>query len=197
MPRWRRVRTSCGYSTPVAWYRGFLAFWIAAAASIPDDVDMVIDSGALTRSPSYRRRCETELARLTGRTLDFGDADGSDDTARPDAPLLRRSRFLRAHAAAETFLTEHLGPEWADTRVMGHVARLLSEARSHAFGGEVARRAPYVEAQGLLDEDPDFDSILLSALGRASWAERELANVLRSRSWRVTAPLRWLRQGLG
>jgi hypothetical protein len=184
-------------STPAAWYRLLLAFWIATAASIPDDVDLVIDSGALTRSRSYRQHCETALARLTGRGMDFGDADDSGDIARPDAPLLRRSEFLRAHSAAEAFLTEQLGPQWADTRVMGHIARLLSEARSHAFGGEVARRAPYIEAQGLLDEDPDFDSILLSALGRAAWAERELATVLGSRSWRITAPLRWLRQRTG
>jgi hypothetical protein len=184
-------------NSPAAWYRGFLAFWIAAAATIPDEVDLVIDSGALTRSRSYRHQCETDLARLTGRTMDFGDADDSGDTAGPDAPLLRHSEFLRAHAAAETVLTEHLGPEWADTRVMVHVARLLSEARAHAFGGEVARRAPHPETQGPLDEDSDCGSTLLSALGRAAWAERELATMLGSRSWRMTAPLRWLRQRTG
>lgn len=184
-------------STPAEWYRGFLAFWTATVAPLPDDVDLVIDSGALTRSRSYRRKCEDELARLTGRTVEFGDADDSGDTARPDAPLLRRSSFLRAHADAEAFLTEQRGVDWADTRVMGHVARLLTEARSHAFGARESRRAPRLETQDLLDLDPDFDSILLSAMGRAAWAERELAAMRGSRSWRMTALLRWLRQSLG
>jgi hypothetical protein len=184
-------------STPAAWYRGFLAFWTVTAAAIPDDVDLVIDSGALTRSRSYRPRCESDLARLTGRAVEFADADQTGDTARPDVPLPRRSEFLRAHAAAEALLAEQLGEEWADTSVMGHVARLLTEARSHAFGAVMARRAPHLEAQDQLDLDPDFDSILLSAMGRAAWAEQELAAMRGSRSWRVTAPLRWLRQTLG
>jgi hypothetical protein len=184
-------------STPPAWYRAFLALWIATAATIPDEVDVVIDSGALVRSPSYRLRRESELARLTGRTVEFGDADASGDTARPDAPLLRRSEFLRAHATAEAFLTEQIGPEWADTRVMGHVARLLTEARSHAFGADVAARAPHAEVRDSLDEDPDFDAILLSAMGRAAWAEQQLAAIRASRSWRLTAPLRWISRRTG
>jgi hypothetical protein len=181
-------------SNPAAWYRGFLAFWIATAATIPEDVDLIVDSGALARSRSYRKRCAMELARLTGRMVDFDDAnDGGDGmSGGPDAPRLRCSEVLGAHAGAEAFLSEQAGAEWADTRVLGHVARLLAEARSNALG---ARPAPVFEARPV--PDPDFDSTLLSARARASWAERELATMLGSRSWRITAPLRWLRQTLG
>jgi hypothetical protein len=183
-------------NNPAAWYRGFLAFWIATAATIPDDVDLIIDSGALARSRSYRKRCGMELARMTGRMVDFDDANDGGDMMTgklrgTDAPCLRRSEVLDAHAGAEAFLGEQIGAEWADTRVMGHVAGLLAEARSNALG---ARPAPAFKARTA--PDPDFDSTLLSAMSRASWAERELATVLGSRSWRITAPLRWLRQTL-
>ncbi len=77
---------------PAAWYRGFLAFWIATAATIPDEVDLIIDSGALARSRSYRRRCGIELARLTGRMVDFDDANDGQD-------IMNGGQMLRGCAA--------------------------------------------------------------------------------------------------
>jgi hypothetical protein len=186
------LRESC----PAAWYRGFLAFWVATAATIPDTVDLIIDSDALARGSSYRLRCELELARLTGRMADFGDADFYGDAAVPQSPVLRRSEVLQAHAGAEAFLAEWAGTQWADTSVLGEVARLLAEAEAHALAAGMARQPAYLEAPVLFDEDPDFEAMLLSARGRAAWAERELASLRGSRSWRITAPLRWLRQSL-
>jgi hypothetical protein len=175
---------------PSTWYRGFLAFWAVTAASIPDTVDLVIDSDALARSGSYRMRCEIELARLTGQMVSFGDADGTGAET-PTRTLSRHSEILRAHAGAEAFFAELMGTAWPDMGVMGHLARKLAEARSHALGAEVTWRASL--DSGL---DPSLMAARLTATMRAARTERELASVLNSRSWRMTAPLRWLRQSL-
>jgi len=60
---------------------------------------------------------------------------------------------------------------------------------------ETVRPASRLERPVLPDVEPDFE-VLLSAMGRAAWAERELAAVHASLSWRVTVPLRWLRDRL-
>jgi hypothetical protein len=173
-------------SSPVAWYRSFLAFWVLAAATMPDSVDLIINSDLLERASRYRRQCEIELATLTGQMIDFGDAGRSDSTRRPDASRLRRSEFLDAHRGAETFLAEQMGADWADRPNLGDVAMMLAET---------VRPASRLERPVLPDVEPDFE-VLLSAMGRAAWAERELAAVHASLSWRVTVPLRWLRDRL-
>jgi hypothetical protein len=186
-----------GASTLAAWYRVFLAFWTAAAATMPDGVDLVIDSDALARASAYRLRCSFDLARLTGRMPDFSDADCSQEARTPGPSLLRRSDALRAHAAAEAFLAEQVGEAWADTRALGHIAGKLAEARSHAIGVDLPRPSTNNTTRPFPSRDPDFEAALLSAMARAALAERETAAMRSSRSWRVTAPLRWLRQSLG
>jgi hypothetical protein len=180
--------------TPASWYRGFLAFWVVTAAMIPDEVDLVIDSDALTNADAYRQRCEIDLARLTGRMVVLGDANCPWNAEAPEPPGLRRSEVLRAHAGAEAFLAEQAGTAWADRPVLGHAARKLAEARSHALGAITVPWAPRSDVPGRAAEEPDYAGALLSATARAAWAERELAAIRASRSWRVTAPLRWLRE---
>jgi hypothetical protein len=173
-------------SSPAAWYRGFLAFWVLAAAALPDTVDLVINSDLLERSSRYRRQCEFELAMLTGQMVDFGDAACSDSASRTDATCLRRSEFLDAHRGADRFLAEKLGADWADRPGLGGVAMMLTGT---------ARQASWLEGPVLPNIEQDFE-VMLSAMGRAAWAERELAAIHASRLWRITAPLRWLRDRL-
>jgi hypothetical protein len=194
------ARSACEISlrntTSEVWYRGFLAFWVTAAALLPDTADLVIDSEALANSGSYRFECEIELARLTGRMVEFGDADCSGDIERQDVPRPVRSGILRAHAGAEAFLADQLGPLWADTPGMGFVATLLADARSRAMGSPVTRGEWHPAIPSLHEGDRNVAAALLSAEIRAEWAGRELGAVLASHSWRLTAPLRWLRRAL-
>jgi hypothetical protein len=191
-------------SDPDSWYRGFLAFWIATAATLPDAVDLVIDSDALAQSGSYRSCCELELARLTGQTLDFDDADCRGGTGEADSPVLQSSRVLHIHGAAEATLVAQLGPTWADAPGLGLVSRKLAQARSCALGYEVTAPTSHLAGRAHPEKDPEFAAMQASAMVRAAWAERELAAVerelaavLASHSWKVTAPLRWLRRHLG
>jgi hypothetical protein len=181
---------------PASWYRGFLAFWTATVATLPDNIELVIDSEALAHSAAYRLECGIALARLSGREVDFSDADRSGDTEKPDAPLLRGSEVLRVHAAAESFLAEQLGPAWADMASPGLAARLLAEARARALGSHGLSQTGRLIPRSRPEADPESTAALLSGVVRAAWAERELAAVLASRSWKVTAPIRWLRRRL-
>jgi hypothetical protein len=190
----RACDASLRAGTPASWYPGFLAFWVVTAATIPDEVDLVVDSDALANADAYRRRCEIDLARLTGRMVELDSANCPGEEDAPESPGLRRSEVLRAHAGAEAFLAEQFGTAWADRPVLGHVARKLAEARSHALGAATVPWAPRSRMPDLFGDEPDYAGALLSATGRAAWAERELAAMRASRSWRVTAPLRWLRQ---
>jgi hypothetical protein len=203
-PHWTEPRTDAAAceaylrdGTPTSWYRGFLAFWVATAAMMPETVDLIVDSDALAHSRSYRSRLTLDLARLTGQTVDFDDADVAGETSTPEPSLMRRSDVLRAHAGAEAFLTEQTSATWADTEALGQFARKLAEARSHALGVEAAWRQPHLDVVGGPGDDPEFSAALLPALARAAFAERELAAIRSSRSWRMTAPLRWLRQAVG
>jgi hypothetical protein len=173
-------------SHPGAWYRGFLAFWVLTAASMPDTVDLIINSDLLEHSGRYRQQCEFDLATLTGQMVDFGDASCADCTRKTDATCLRRSEFLDAHRAADTFLAEQVGADWADRPGLGDVAMMLTET---------VRQASCLEGPVLPKTERDFE-MMLSAMGRAAWAERALAAVHASRSWQITAPLRWVRNRL-
>jgi hypothetical protein len=199
-PTAKAARSACEISlrntASEVWYRGFLAFWATAAALLPDTADLVIDSEALASSGAYRLECEIELARLTGRMVEFGDPNCSGDIERQDVPRPVRSGILRAHAGAEAFLAEQLGPEWADRPGMGFVATLLADARSRAMGSPVTRGAWHPAVPSLHEEDRNAAAALLSAEMRAACAERELAAVWASHSWRLTGPLRWLRRAL-
>jgi hypothetical protein len=167
---------------------------------MPDTVDLIINSDLLEHSGRYRQQCEFDLATLTGQMVDFGDASCADCTRKTDATCLRRSEFLDAHRAADTFLAEQVGADWADRPGLGDVAMMLTET---------VRQASCLEGSVLPDVERDIE-LMLSAMGRAAWAERELGVVERelgvvereltathaSLSWRITAPLRWLRRQL-
>jgi hypothetical protein len=172
--------------SPAAWYRGFLAFWALAAAAMPDAMDLIINGDLLEHSSRYRRQCEFELAMLTGQMVDFGEACCSDFIKKTDATCLRCSEFLDAHRGADRFLAEQVGVDWANKPNLGGVAMLLTET---------VRQASCLEGPVFPKMERDLE-VMLSAMGRAAWAERELAAVHASRSWRITAPLRWLRSQL-
>ena len=83
-------------------------------------------------------------------------------------------------------MSEHVGTDWADRPGLGDVAMMLTET---------VRQALCPERPALPNVERDLE-VMLSAMGRAAWAERELASVHASRSWRITAPLRWVRDRL-
>jgi hypothetical protein len=174
------------------WYRGFLAFWILTARAMPENVDSIIHSDLLDRSSHYRRQCEIELATLTGQMIDFGDVECLDNTRKPEVSRMRRSGLLHAHRGAEAFIADQVGDNWADTPALGHVGMMLAEASLQVLGTEIARQIPHLEGVVLHDPEQDTEAMLLAAMGRAAWAERELAAVHASRSWKIAAPLRWL-----
>jgi hypothetical protein len=176
---------------PAEWYRAFLAFWMATAASIPDTIDLVIDSDLLTTSADYRHQCEIELATLTGCSVDLGDAHGGSgrDASMVATSGLYRAGLWQAHHAATAFLAERAGEAWADAPLLARLGAMLSYAT-------LVGTSP-VHAAGL-DTIVRWDAVCAEAAAlaedarRAISAERRLAAVYESRSWRVSAPLRWL-----
>jgi hypothetical protein len=189
-------------SEPPERYRGFLAFWLAAAASIPDTIDAIIDSDLLTCAADYRRQCEIDLATLTGRTVDLGDilhGSGRDASILATSGLCRAGLW-RAHGAAEAFLAEHAGAAWADSPLLARIgamlgyATLLATSPLHASDMAPTERwdAVCAEAAALAIDA----GRAISAERRADSAEQRLAAVYASHSWKVTAPLRWLRERL-
>jgi hypothetical protein len=180
---------------PPAQYREFLAFWIVTASRIPATIDLVIDSDLLTNSADYRRQCEIDLATLTGRTVDLGDAlaGAGCDSAMLATSGLPRAELWRAHGAAEAFMAERAGEAWVDSPLLARVGALLSYATLlgtnplHVMGMEPMIRWDEVCAEA---------AALLAHAQRAISAEQELAAMCASHSWKVTAPLRWLREHL-
>jgi hypothetical protein len=183
------------HSEPPEWYRGFLAFWMAAAASIPDSVDLVIDSDLLTCAADYRSQCELDLATLTGRTVDLGDAFGGSgrDASMLAASGLSRAGLWRAHDAAQAFLAEHAGDAWVESALLARVGAMLSYATLLGTSPlHASCLAPMVRWDAVCAEA----AALASDAQRTVSAEHRLAAVYASHSWKVTAPLRWLRERL-
>jgi len=178
-------------SEPAAWYRGFLAFWIVAAANIPDTIDLIIDSDLLTNAADYRRRCEIDLATLTGCSIDLGDALGGSgrDVCMLATSGLGRAEVWQAHHAAEAFLAERAGDAWADSPLLARVGAMLSYATLletsplHVAGLDPMARWDAVCAEA---------AALAADAQRAVSAEQRLAAVYASDFWTVTAPLRWV-----
>lgn len=189
-------------SEPSARYRGFLAFWLVTAMSIPDTIDAIIDSDLLTCAADYRRQCEIDLATLTGRTVDLGDVlhgCGRDASILATSGLCR-AELWRAHGAAEAFLAEHAGEAWVDSPLLARIGAMLSYATllgtSPLHASDLAPMEQWdavcSEAAALAEDAHRA----VSAEHRAVSAEAQLAAVYASHSWRVTAPLRWLHERL-
>jgi len=171
---------------PEQLYCAFLAFWLATAARIPDTIDLLIDSDLLAGVSDYRVRCGIDLATLTGRSLDLddGDAGAARDTSRLLATGLSYGAVQRAHRKAEAFLDERAGSAWMESPVLSRIgamlgyATLLCASPLHAVGAQPPRC---------------WEEVCPEAAA--------LAAVYASRSWRLTAPLRWvgarLRKGAG
>jgi hypothetical protein len=159
---------------PAASYRSFLAFWLLTASAIPIKVDLIIDSDRLVHSSRYRQDSEQALAALTGRPVAFPAGRGEEFYANSDYRPLR-SEILTAHRLADAFLIERAGVAWCDEPALGQVGGMLAEAGLRALTDGAA---------------------LAADRNRAMQAEAELAAMLASRSWKLTAPLRWARAQL-
>jgi hypothetical protein len=178
-------------SDPVAWYRGFLAFWMVTAASIPETIDLMIDSDLLTNSGDYRRQCEIDLTTLTGRTVDLGDVLGGSgcDVSMLATSGLGRADLWQAHDAAESFVAGQAGDAWADSPVLARIGAMLSYATLLGVSPQhTAAPQPMVRWDAVCAEA----AALAADAQRAVSAEQRLAAVYASRSWRVSVPLRWL-----
>jgi hypothetical protein len=168
---------------------------MAAAVSIPDTADLVIDSDLLTCAADYRRQCELDLATLTGRTVDLGDAFGGSgsDASMLAASGLSRAGLWRAHDAAQAFLAERSGDAWVDSPLLARVGAMLSYATLLGTSPlHTSGLAPMVRWDAVCAEA----AALASDAQRTISAEHRLAAVYASHSWKVTAPLRWLRERL-
>lgn len=178
--RMARCEASLRGGVPADWYRTFLAFWMLTATAIPETVDWLIDSDLLACSNRYGRECELELAALTGRSIEFS-ATRNDEPTALDGYRPGRAEMLGAHRAAEAFLVEQAGIGWCDKPMPSRIGRMLAEATSRVLGG--------------LDSQPARHGVPITDLvsvRRAMQAEAQLAAIHASRSWKLTAPLRWL-----
>jgi hypothetical protein len=192
----------------ISLYRGFLAFWLLTTALVPDGVDGRIDTDLLARDEAARAACGTMLECVTGRAVDFVDAE-APVSCLPFATQLPRDALEAAHEGAAAFLAGRLGPDWARNPSGRAASRLLARAEAlharesaaslsgRAAHGQPASGAPAsgaAESGGTAKSgaDAQFQARLLSAMGRAVLAERELEAVYASHSWKLTAPLRWM-----
>ena len=140
-----------------------------------------------------------ELERYLHRLIDTAQARGEQPVLKFCRSMGRiawmQRRFPGAvHVAVLRNPFAQFGADWADMPRLGQVGMLLAEAGLTALGGEMVWPAPRLEAPVPPAMAPEAEAMLLSAMGRAAWAERQLAAVHGSRSWRVTAPLRWVRE---
>jgi len=180
-------------SQPVQWYRGSLAFWLLGATSAPDSIDLLIDSELLAFSGLYRRQCAAELEVLTGRVVDFDDADGSRGVTVSDGFRPSPSEILLTNRAAEEFLIDQAGSGWADRPVPASMSRMITEASLGAHDRETIRQESQCGHVTTRSATADLEAMLRVTIRRAMQAEQALARVTSSRSWKLTAPLRSLR----
>ncbi|HUA77151.1 MAG TPA: hypothetical protein VMA86_05735 [Acetobacteraceae bacterium] len=183
---------------PKVWYRGFLAFWLLSMLGIPETIDAIIDADLLSASADYQNECAAELASLSGVAIDLGDA------ARPaccggrvaDRIGIPRAELWRYHKIAAAFLAERSGPDWVDRAAPANAGALLAQAtllgmdRDRPLRAGARGRAGEWEALATYAERVGADQ--RRALRRAERAERELAAVYQSRSWKITSPIRLL-----
>jgi hypothetical protein len=174
-----------GRMSPTQRYRAFLAFWTLGILSIPERIDAIVDTDLLTLSPSYRTATELTLAGVTGLPVAFDDVQ---PTMRVSTGLdLPRDAAWQTHQTVAAILATHLGAAWADTPIGASVAAMLAHADMLAPDGPRLLPARRLERVARLEQ----------LRGRAERAEAMLNALRTSPSWRLTAPLRWLRAGLG
>ncbi len=181
---------------PETWYRAFLAFWLLTLLGIPAMIDAIIDADLFAALSDYQAECATVLAGLSGVAVDLGGAGRAACCAGRVADRLGfgRAELWRHHAMAAAFLAERSGPGWMERAPLATAAALLSRATLIGMGhGRLlhgSTRAAEWDALAAYAERVGAEQGRSSR--RAEWAERELAAVYRSRSWRLTAPLRLL-----
>jgi len=181
---------------PEIWYRGFLAFWLLTLLGIPATVDAIIDADLFAALPDYRAECTAKLAGLAGIEVAL------DGARRPSCCAGRvtgrlgftRAALWRHHATVSAFLAERHGPDWMEHGPLVHTAALLARATLLGVGHDQPLRARTLtsELDTLAAYAERLGTDLRRSIGRAERAERELAAVYRSSSWKITAPLRFL-----
>lgn len=186
---------------PEELYRVFLAFWALTAVGVPPTIDLKINYDMLTLSAPYRRGCEMDLRKLTGLIVDLGNVRRVHDDRLLDRVGLSRAELSRCHRAAEAVLVERGGADWCDEPHLAHVGVLLEYATLLAMDGSTALQATAFEQIARWDALTARAATVArcklrteQAERRAEEAEQQLAAVYASRSWAITAPLRWLRE---
>jgi hypothetical protein len=192
-------------------YRIFLAFWILTVVDVPETTDLIINYDMLMLSSPYRQNCELDLQRLTGLPINLSDVRRRDDGRLLDRVGLSRAQLWRCHQAAQDMLAERSGTDWCDKPRLACAGALLQYATLLAMDGSATLQATAFEQiarwGALTDRAATATRCTLRAAQaetraeqaetRAEQAEQQLAAVYASQSWRVTAPLRWLRSNFG
>jgi hypothetical protein len=195
-------------------YRIFLAFWILTVVDVPETTDLIINYDMLMLSSPYRRNCELDLQDLTGLPVNLSDIRCRDDDRLLDRVGLSRAQLWRCHRAAQDILAERSGTDWCDKPRFACAGALLQYATLLAMDGSTTLQATAFEQiarwGALTDRAATATQCTLRAAQaetraaqaemraeqaetRAAQAKQQLAAVHASQSWRVTAPLRWLR----
>ncbi|HWA79915.1 MAG TPA: hypothetical protein VG848_06350 [Acetobacteraceae bacterium] len=180
------------------WYRGFLAFWLLCMLGIPETIDAVIDADLLSVSAVYQTECAADLAVLSGIAVDLATAGRPLCCSARVADRLGfdRADLWRYHALAATFLETKGGQGAMERGPLPNIVALLNYATLLGLGRgrllQVGERGRTAEWDRLTEYAARAGADARHARRRAERAERELAAVYQSRSWKVTAPLRRL-----
>jgi len=180
------------------WYRGFLAFWLLGMLGIPETIDAIIDADLLSSSASYRAECAAELAVLSGVAVDLstGRREACCAARVTDRLGFGQADLWRYHALAAAFLEAAGGRGWMERGPLASAGALLSYATLLGLGRgrllEVGGRERTAEWDALAGYAERVGADARRAGRRAEHAERDLAAIHQSRSWKITAPLRRL-----
>ncbi|MFI4987356.1 MAG: hypothetical protein ACHQF3_07930 [Alphaproteobacteria bacterium] len=181
-------------------YRIFLAIFVAAYLEALPHSNLVIDLDAISASAAERRRVERRIHELSGIALDLADA------SMPSYPLVSAAvDFAACHAdvledvaalgdaASRQPRGQHPAVDWAPLFVQAKLEQATSSYLKERYAGRTSGALP----GGAPGDDSERRAALLRAqlsralLGLAA-AEARLQSVMRSRSWRATAPIRGL-----
>ncbi|WP_210210407.1 hypothetical protein [Methylovirgula sp. 4M-Z18] len=170
--------------TDANYFYCFVLLHLYLYAQVAEAADMVIDVNALECDRSYRRAVEGQIVDKSGVNIDFADVKKS--IAFSFTPLGSVESVSTRLSAMVDDILAHAPSAAGRAFVQKALGELLDEYERYMFyAGALAN---YAAPDGMLAQE--FDN---------EWQQlnREMQSVLQSTSWRVTAPLRgvknWLR----